>query len=90
MNFVATKGRTNEGLQHWGSEEELSRLYSTESDPQHLPLFDFHFRQIERGDEASLDYRAETLPPTHMDSCWTREDWRANTRDGRPGSADSH
>ena len=84
MNFVQAKGRSNEGLQQWGSEEELLWLYSEENDPQRLPLFDFHFREIERGDEASLDYRAQTLPATQFDQCWTREDWKGGKKDGRP------
>ena len=82
MNFAQSKGRSNEGLEQWGSEEELSRLYAEE--PQQLPLFDFHFRDIARGDEATLDYRAATLPSTLFDQCWTRDDWKRGERDGRP------
>jgi hypothetical protein len=79
MNFATTRGASNEALDEW-REEDVAALY--EEDDAALPLFDFHFHRVERGDEASLRYRATTLPPTLVDQCWTRDDWKAGKKDG--------
>jgi len=90
-NFKQQQGASNTALTEWTA-ADVEQLYSRVKVPGEIEgegewesevdavsviaLYDFHFHRIAPSDINSLRYRADILPASQFEQCWTRADWK--------------